>query len=133
MWAQVADVGFAGPAVAEGIDGLGSEAPDGHSPRLVDRTEERSRRLTSDAKPGLHGSPTAGGKRRAPLAPALADHGEHAGRRFVVVVGQAGSNQAADLAGFDVAAGRKAVSGDAGQVDGPGQILAIHEAEAPGL
>ena len=34
--AEVADAGLAGPAVDEGVDGLGGEAPDGDSPGLVD-------------------------------------------------------------------------------------------------
>ena len=71
MGAEMTDGGLAGPAVDQDVDRLGGEAPDGHSPRLVDRTEERSRRLTSDAKPGLHGSPAARRKGGAPLAPAL--------------------------------------------------------------
>jgi hypothetical protein len=89
MWAQVADAGFAGPAVDEGIDGLGSEAPDGHSPRLVDRTEERTFFEAPELEPGGHGAAAAGRQCGAALAAALADHGEHAGRRFVVVDVQA--------------------------------------------
>jgi len=89
MWAQVADAGFAGPAVDEGIDGLGSKAPDGHSPRLVDRTEERAFFEAPELEPGGHGAAAAGRQCGAALAAALADHGEHAGRRFVVVGVQA--------------------------------------------
>jgi hypothetical protein len=70
-------------------------------------------------------------------SPSAADeqYGQHgsisaaAGR----VVVQAGGHQAADLAVFDVAASREASAGNAGKVDGPGQVLAVHQAEAPGL
>ena len=40
MRAEVADAGLAGPAVDEGVDGLGCQPADGDSPRLVDGTEE---------------------------------------------------------------------------------------------
>ena len=72
------------------------------------------------------------------LGPTQATHKErcqHGGIAAAAggLVGQAGGNQAADLAVFDVAAGGEARAGDAGQVDSPGQVLATHEAKAPGL
>jgi hypothetical protein len=36
VWAQVADAGLAGPAVDEGVDGLGCQPADGDSTGLVD-------------------------------------------------------------------------------------------------
>jgi hypothetical protein len=48
-------------------------------------------------------------------------------------VGQAGGDQAADFAVFDVAAGRQARARDSCHIDSSGQVLAVHEAQAPGL
>jgi hypothetical protein len=49
------------------------------------------------------------------------------------LVGEAGGDEAADLAVLDVAAGWEAGAGNTGEVDGPGEVLATHEAEAPGF
>ena len=62
-------------------------------------------------------------------------HGKHGGISSATggVVGEAGSYQAADLAVLHVATGREARAWDACEIHGPGQVLAVHEAEAPGL
>jgi hypothetical protein len=85
--AEVADAGLAGPAVNEGIDGLGREAADGDSAGLVDRAEQRAVLVeASDFEPCRHGPPSPGGKEgRAALAPALAGDGEVAAGGVVVL------------------------------------------------
>jgi hypothetical protein len=86
MGAEVADTGLAGPAVNEGVDGLGGEAADGDSSCLVDGAEEGAVLLeASDLEPCTHGAAAAGGKRCAALTPTLAGHGEVAGGDVVVL------------------------------------------------
>jgi hypothetical protein len=84
--AEVADAGLAGPAIDEGVDGLGAQSADGDSAGLVDRAEQRAVLVeASDVEPGGHGAAAAGGKGRAALTAALAGYGEVDGGGVVVL------------------------------------------------
>jgi hypothetical protein len=85
MGAEMTDAGLAGPAVDEGVDGLGCEAPDGDPAGLVDRAEQRPLIEASQFQPGGHRSAAADREGGAALTTAFARHGERTGGGLVVV------------------------------------------------
>ena len=79
----MADAGFAGPAVDEGVDSLRGEAPWRYPSRFVDWVEQGALVRASDLKPGSQGSSSASRKGAAALAPTLAGHGQVTGAGVV--------------------------------------------------